>query len=88
MTPDLAIEMCQRAVMVALLLGMPALAAALLMGLIISIGQAVTQLQDQTISFVPKVVTMLAVLIYTLPWTLHLLVEYASEVIQNIPKNL
>ncbi len=60
----------------------------MLMGLIISIGQAVTQLQDQTISFVPKVVTMLAVLIYTLPWTLHLLVEYASEVIQNIPKNL
>lgn len=88
MTPDLAIEQCQRAVLVALLLGAPALAAALLMGLLISIGQAVTQLQDQTLSFVPKVVAMLAVLLFTLPWTMHLLAEYATEVFRNVPNHL
>lgn len=74
--------------MISLLLGAPALLAALLMGLIVSIGQAVTQLQDQTLSFVPKVVVMLGVLLYTLPWTLSLLVEYASEIIRGIPQHL
>ncbi len=88
MNTELAIEMCQRAVMVSLLLGLPALGAALIVGLIISLGQAVTQLQDQTLSFVPKVVAMVAVTLLTLPWTLHLLAEYATEVIQNIPRNL
>lgn len=88
MTPDLAIEQCQRAVLVALLLGAPALGAALIMGLLISIGQAVTQLQDQTLSFVPKVVAMLGVLLFTLPWTMHLLAEYAIEVFRNVPQNL
>jgi flagellar biosynthetic protein FliQ len=85
MTPDTAIELTQRAILMSLLLGLPALAAALVMGLFISIGQAVTQLQDQTLSFVPKVIAMLAVLLYTLPWTLQLLSEYATEVIRGIP---
>ena len=85
MTPDTAIELTQRAILMSLLLGLPALAAALVMGLLISIGQAVTQLQDQTLSFVPKVIAMLAVLLYTLPWTLQLLSEYATEVIRGIP---
>ncbi len=88
MTTDSAIEMIQRAVLMSLLLGAPALAAALLAGLLISIGQAVTQLQDQTLSFVPKMVAMVAVLLYTLPWTLHLLAEYATALIQDIPLHL
>jgi flagellar biosynthesis protein FliQ len=88
MTPDSAIELVQRAVLMSLLLGLPALAAALVMGLLISLGQAVTQLQDQTLSFVPKVVAMLVVLLYTLPWTLQLLADYATEVIQGIPQML
>lgn len=88
MSTDSAIEMIQRAVLMSLLLGAPALAAALLAGLLISIGQAVTQLQDQTLSFVPKMVAMVAVLLFTLPWTLHLLAEYATELIQDIPLHL
>ncbi len=88
MSPDSAIEMIQRAVLMSLLLGAPALAAALLAGLLISIGQAVTQLQDQTLSFVPKMVAMVSVLLFTLPWTLHLLAEYATELIQDIPLHL
>ncbi|MDX1970117.1 MAG: flagellar biosynthetic protein FliQ [Planctomycetaceae bacterium] len=88
MSTDSAIEMIQRAVLMSLLLGAPALAAALLAGLLISIGQAVTQLQDQTLSFVPKMVAMVSVLLFTLPWTLHLLAEYATELIQDIPLHL
>lgn len=88
MTTELAIELTQRAVMVTLLLGLPSLAAALIVGLLMSLGQAVTQLQDQTLSFVPKLIALGVVLLYTLPWTLHLLAEYAIEVIQEIPTRL
>jgi len=84
MTVDRAIELCQQAVITALLLGLPVMGAALLVGLLTSIGQAVTQLQDQTLSFVPKIVAMLVVLLFTLPWTLHSLVEYALNVFENI----
>jgi flagellar biosynthesis protein FliQ len=85
MTVDHAIELCQQAVLTALLLGLPVMGAALLMGLLTSIGQAVTQLQDQTLSFVPKIIAMLVVLLFTLPWILHALVEYARRVFENIP---
>jgi len=85
MTPDTAIELCQQAVLTAFLLSLPALGAALVVGLIVSLGQAVTQLQDQTLSFVPKLAAMVLVLLYTLPWTLHWLIEYATGVIRNIP---
>lgn len=85
MTVDHAAELCQQAVFTALLLALPVMAAALVMGLLTSIGQAVTQLQDQTLGFVPKILAMMAVLLLTLPWTLHALVEYATAVFQNIP---
>lgn len=88
MTADAAIEMCRQAVMVTLLLSAPVMAAALVVGLVISIGQAVTQLQDQTMTFVPKLVAMVLVLLYTLPWTLHVLVEYAGDLFRNIPSTL
>ncbi|HET6425773.1 MAG TPA: flagellar biosynthetic protein FliQ [Planctomycetaceae bacterium] len=88
MTPDTAIELTRQAVMMAFMLSLPVLAAAMLMGLLISVGQAVTQLQDQTLSFVPKLVAMVFVLLYTLPWTLHLLMEYAADVFQAIPTHL
>jgi flagellar biosynthesis protein FliQ len=80
-----AAELCQQAVITALLVALPVMAAALVMGLITSIGQAVTQLQDQTLGFVPKIIAMLVVLLFTLPWTLHALVEYATTVFQSIP---
>jgi len=88
MTPDVAIELTRQAVTMAFMLSVPVLAAAMLMGLLISIGQAVTQLQDQTLSFVPKLIAMTLVLLYTLPWTLHLLMEYATDVFHAIPTHL
>lgn len=88
MSPDAAIELVRQAVIMAFMLSTPVLVAALLMGLLISIGQAVTQLQDQTLSFVPKMIAMTLVLLYTLPWTLHLLMEYATDVFQSIPTHL
>ena len=84
MTVDLAVELCRNAVLLGLLISLPVLAAAMLVGLVVSIGQAVTQLQEQTISFVPKLVAMVVVTIFALPWAFNLLIDYARDLFQSI----
>ena len=88
MSPDFAVELAREAVMLTLLVGAPVMLAAVVVGLAISILQAVTQVQDQTLSFVPKIVVMFLVLLYTLPWALTRMVEYSTELFQNMPGNL
>jgi len=66
----------------------PVMLTAVVVGLVISIGQAVTQIQDQTISFVPKIIMMVLAILYTLPWVTSLLVEYSANLITNIPSRL
>jgi len=66
----------------------PVMLTAVVVGLVISIGQAVTQIQDQTISFVPKIIMMVLAILYTLPWVTSLLVEYSTNLIVNIPSRL
>lgn len=66
----------------------PVMMTAVVVGLVISIGQAVTQIQDQTISFVPKIIMMVLAILYTLPWITSLLVEYSTNLITNIPSRL
>ena len=85
MTIDSATELCRNAIGLALVISLPMMLAALVTGLLISIGQAVTQLQEQTLSFVPKLVVMLLALVFSLPWLLNQLVEYSIEVFRNIP---
>lgn len=66
----------------------PVMLTAVVVGLVISIGQAVTQIQDQTISFVPKIIMMVLAILYTLPWITALLVEYSTNLITNIPSRI
>jgi flagellar biosynthetic protein FliQ len=61
---------------------------AIIVGLAISILQAVTQLQDQTLSFVPKIIAMALAGLALLPWMMHRMVEYATEIFNNIPSQL
>ena len=72
----------------ALLLGSPILIAGMVMGLLIGLAQALTQVQDQTVAFVPKIVAMVAVLILCLPWLVQKMVEYSEYLIANIPKTI
>ena len=58
---------------------------AILVGLVISILQAVTQLQDQTLSFVPKIIAMALAGLYVLPWMMHQLIEYTVGLFGNMP---
>lgn len=88
MTPDTAVDLMRSALVLSLLIGAPALITAIVVGLLVSLMQAVTQLQDQTLSFVPKIVAMMIIMLYTLPWVLNEIVEYSHELFQQIPMSL
>lgn len=83
-----AIQLMQQAMLTALLLGAPVLVAGVLVGLLIGLAQALTQVQDQTVAFVPKIVAMVAVLLLCLPWLIQKMVDYSEGLIVNIPKTL
>ena len=85
MTIEQVAELCRSAVMMTLMISSPVLAVAVIVGLGISILQAVTQIQDQTVSIIPKIVAMMATMLYVLPWTLTQLVDYSHRVISGIP---
>jgi len=88
MTPDNAIEMTRAAVTLTLMIAAPIMLIAVVVGLGISLMQAVTQLQDQTLSFVPKIIAMVLAGLFFFPWMLHQMVDYAATVFTNIPSLL
>jgi flagellar biosynthesis protein FliQ len=85
MSIEQAIDLGRQAMLTALLLSSPILAAGLAVALIVGLLQALTQVQDQTISFVPKILCMGAVLALLLPWLIARLVEYSQHLILHIP---
>ena len=64
------------------------LLAGMIAGLLIGLLQAVTQIHEQAVAFVPKLLIMVLVLSLTMPWLLNQLVQYSHDLIMNIPKNL
>ena len=88
MTADDAIELCRSAVLLSVTVGGPVLIAALAIGLIVGLIQAVTQLHDQTISLVPKLLVVSLVIFYLLPWGLSRMTDYAADLIRGIPGHL
>jgi flagellar biosynthetic protein FliQ len=85
MSHALVVDLARNAIMLALLIAGPMLVVALLVGLAVSILQAVTQIQEQTLAFVPKLVGVSAVFLLALPWILQLLVKYTTELFRSIP---
>jgi flagellar biosynthetic protein FliQ len=79
MTPDQAVDIVREAMMVALVISGPLLAVGLVVGLIISLIQAVTQIQEQTLSFVPKILAMAATLVLLVPWMGIKLMEFSHH---------
>ena len=80
MSLDHAVELIRHSLVLALLIAAPVLAIGLLVGLITSLLQAVTQLQEQTLSFIPKIVAMALCAVLLLPWMGQHLIEYARQV--------
>ena len=88
MDPNDAIALGREAIWTALLIGSPVLLAGMAVGLLIGLLQALTQIQEQTIAFVPKIVAMVLALSFMLPWLITLMVRYSSELIAGIPDKL
>jgi flagellar biosynthesis protein FliQ len=88
MDPQDAVDIGREAIMVTLIVGSPILLAGLVVGLLIGLLQAVTQIQEQTVAFVPKLLAMILVLTFTLPWLINQMVTYSQELIQGIPESL
>jgi len=83
MTPDTVIDLGREALTITVLLAAPLLMAALLTGLIVGLFQAATQIQEQTLSFIPKLLAMVVALLATGPWLLQTFLDYTSELITN-----
>ena len=79
MTVDQATDLVREAMRLMLIISAPVLAAALIVGLIISVVQAVTQIQEQTLTFVPKIVGMTIVAILVAPWAATMLMDFARR---------
>ncbi|MFT5888955.1 MAG: flagellar biosynthetic protein FliQ [Zhongshania sp.] len=85
MNADTVIELGRQAMNVTVLLAAPLLLSALAAGLAIGMFQAATQIQDMTLSFIPKLVVLVMVLGLTGPWMLRQLVDYTRHMIEMIP---
>jgi flagellar biosynthetic protein FliQ len=85
MSHALVVDLARNAIMLALLIAGPMLIVALIIGLTVSVVQAVTQIQEQTLAFVPKLVGVSAVFLLALPWVIQLLVKYTTELFRSLP---
>ena len=86
MTPELVMDIGRQAVEMTLILAGPLLLSALVVGLIVSIFQAATQINEQTLSFIPKLIATFIALLLAGPWMLQMMVEFIRRLLENIPQ--
>ena len=85
MTPQTIVTLGQRALELTLLVSAPLLLAALAVGLLVSIFQAATQINEMTLSFIPKLIAIFVVMVAAGPWMLQLLLDYIQRLFSDIP---
>ena len=85
MNPQTVIALGQNAVEMTLLVAAPMLLSALVVGLVVSVFQAATQINEMTLSFIPKLVSIFAALIVSGPWLITLMTDYMRRLITSIP---
>ncbi len=86
MTPDTALQVMQEALWVTVLLASIPLIAALGVGLLVAIFQAATQINEMTLSFVPKLIVMAVAMVISGPWMLGLIIDFTQRLITSIPE--
>ena len=86
MTPEFVMTMGYEAMKMALMLAAPMLLVALVTGLVISLFQAATQINEMTLSFIPKLLAVFAVLVIAGPWMLGLMLDYMRNLFSSIPQ--
>ncbi len=85
MTPEFVVEFAKQAITLTIYLSMPMLGLGLIAGLIVSIFQAVTQVQEMTLTFVPKIIAVFLGLLFAAPWMLDELTSFTRHILENIP---
>ncbi len=85
MSPEMVIGIARQAIQVTLLVSLPILGIGLLVGVVVSLVQAATQIQEMTLTFVPKIISIFVALLLLLPWIMNHLMSYTIELFNNIP---
>jgi len=85
MDQELAVHLVQRTLSTALMIAAPMLGAGLLVGFTVSIFQAVTSINEQTLSLIPKMLAVVGMLLLLLPWIARVILEYASWILASLP---
>ncbi len=85
MTPEFVTSIARQTIEVVLLLSVPVLLAGMIVGLLVSIFQAVTQIQEMTLAFVPKIIVVFIVMLILSPWLMSVMLKFTSEIFTNLP---
>jgi flagellar biosynthetic protein FliQ len=85
MTAELLEQLSRQTFETILLVGGPVLLVSLVVGVSISLFQAVTQLQEMTIAFIPKIIAIFATVFFALPWMINVMLTFTKNIIENIP---
>ena len=85
MTPEFVIGYARKAIELTLMISLPMLLVGLLVGLVVSISPAAPQLQEQTLTFVPKIIAIFVSLLIAFPWIMDKIISFTHEVFINIP---
>ncbi len=85
MTPEFVVAFAKEAITLTIYLSMPMLGLGLMAGLMISVFQAVTQIQEMTLTFVPKILAVFLGLLFAAPWMLDEITAFTRRIIENIP---
>ncbi|MCC7264553.1 MAG: flagellar biosynthesis protein FliQ [Candidatus Latescibacteria bacterium] len=85
MTPEYIISLSQQTMLLVLLVSGPVLAVTLVVGLLVSIFQAVTQIHEMTLTFIPKILAVAALMLLLLPWMMQQMVDFTVQLISSIP---
>jgi len=86
MNPEFAVELIKTMMFQAVALAAPILLTAMVVGLAISLFQAVTTIHEQTLTFVPKALAVVGILVLLLPWVVRSLIEFTTAVIEKLPQ--
>ncbi len=85
MSPELVMGVARQALQVTLLVSLPILGIGLVVGVVVSLVQAATQIQEMTLTFVPKIISIFVGLVLLLPWIMNQLTSFTLEIFNNIP---
>ncbi len=86
MTPEMILQLGNEALWMAILMAAPILLTALTVGVVIGMLQAATQIQEMTLSFIPKLLAVVGVLVVAGPWMLNVMVQWVRELFMDIPQ--